>query len=117
MYKVVKDRGGMANVTVQNMETMASVIIGKPTIEVLDILARDGYSPSAEDDDKVIDMYDEWNINVSDDVAKALTRTALKMKKPARKPAEAKSEQDAKTQESSKKQPVDVFNLIFGIKD
>ena len=117
MYKVVKDKGGMSNVSVQNTETMASVIIGNPTRETLDILARDGYSSSADEEDKAIDIFDEWNITVSDDVAKALTRTALKMKKPVRKPAEAKREQDAKTQEGSKKQPVDVFNLIFGIKD
>ena len=43
MYVVEKERGNNSNITLINQDTKASVIIGKMTMEILDILEEEGY--------------------------------------------------------------------------
>ena len=116
MYRLIKERSSIANVTLQNTDTSESLIVGRPTIRMLELLDAEGYSPKATDEDKHIDLSDKWNIEISEDTAKILASSTMSMKKPVRVKKD-KSEQSAKTSSHDKNQPVDVFNLIFGIED
>lgn len=113
MYKIGKGRGSTANVTVINTDTGANIIIGAPSIRILETLKKDGYSTTATGEKK-LDMHADWDFEVSEEVAKDLARYTLAMKKPPRE--RKKTEQDAKPAKD-KKQPVDVFNMIFGVED
>ena len=75
---------------------------------------KEGYSPTSKDPAKEIQLGEPWDITVSDETAKDLLAKALPMKKPIR--TKKNSEQSA-THKSESKQPVDVFDLIFGIKE
>jgi len=118
-YKVLKERGGLANISVVNIDTEASVIIGRPTVEILNILhEKEGYTAKADDSGfKYLNIADVWNLDVRDETAKLLADTTMKMKRPVRIKKD-KSEQPAEPEiHRDDKQPVDVFDLIFGIKD
>lgn len=117
MYKVLKERGGLANISVVNTEKAYTVDIGRPTIEILNILhEKEGYTTKA-DDPKCLDIASVWSLDVSANTASALADTTMKMKKPVRIKKD-KSEQPAEPEiHRDDKQPVDVFDLIFGIKD
>ena len=114
MYKVLKGRGNIANITVENTDTKARVIIGKPTMSILTILDREGYSPSTSGS-KHIELTDEWNFEVSNEAGKLLAKEAFKMKRPPRIKKDTTTSEHKGT--DTKKAPVDVFDLIFGIKD
>lgn len=117
MYKLAKGRGAGANVVIQNTETMGSLILGGVTMTMLDVLKNnEGYSTSEEEAGKHIELRDEWSLPISEDTAKVLSKLAMKMKKPVRD-QKKKSEQDEKPVKKLNKQPVDVFNMIFGIQD
>ena len=100
MYKITKP-AGYGNVTVTNTETNASVTIGRLNTTILDILKSSGYEE--------LDTAAEWNLDVNQDTAVKLTTIAMLMKKPIRTKA---VKEEVKPKRS---QPVDVFNLIFGI--
>lgn len=101
MYKVFKPKGYNTNVSVENMETSASIIIGRLSIEVLSILEKAGH--------KIENYTEEINLEVNSDVAKELSSLALKMKKPVRAKVEKKPKEEVKADAS-----VDAFDLIFG---
>ena len=99
MYRVTKP-AGYGNVTVVNTETYASITIGRLNKTILDILKS-----SAPE----LDTAAGWNFDVNKDIAIKLTTLAMRMKKPIRTKA---VKEEVKPKRS---QPVDVFNLIFGI--
>ena len=104
MYKVTKP-AYYANVTVVNTETNASVTIGRLNTTILDILTSSiGYE---------LDTAAGWNFEVNKDTAMKLTTLAMRMKKPIR--TKAVKEEVKEEVKSKRSQPVDVFNLIFGI--
>lgn len=102
MYRVIKPTGYGTNISVENTETMASVIIGGTTRNVMDILRSAGMAEG------VIDPTIEWNFGIDHDTAKALVALTMKMKKPIRdqrkKPTTGKVGVD-----------IDAFDLIYGI--
>ena len=103
MYKVFKPKGTGANVSVENMDTMASVIIGRLSLDIVDTIKEGGY--------EVPDYSEEWSIEVNNECAKALASMAMKMKKPIR-------DQSKKAKDKPKGKigvEVDAFDLIYGI--
>lgn len=114
MYAVRKARGSGAVITVVNTDKGSSVIIGKPTMTILEMLDKEGYSPRTPDPAKHIELRDEWDIEVTEEFANELARRALTMKRPPRR---TKTEQDVKRSSHDSKEPVDLFDLVFGIKD
>jgi hypothetical protein len=77
MYKLFKPTGYDANVSIENTDTLASIIIGKINSDVIKILTDAGHThfPGTSE---------EWNFEISQDTAKALSLRALNMKKPIR---------------------------------
>lgn len=111
MYKLSKPIGAASAVSVENTDTGGVVIIGKITLPILTILAdKEGLKTS----DDTLSLQDQWDITITEETAKTLAKEAMKMKKPIRDQRKTKSEQPADAKSKTKKQPVDVFNLIFG---
>lgn len=83
MYLVEKEKGNNSNITIINQDTKASVIIGKMTMEIIDILEEEGYEFNKDlGEDSHISLTDKWNLEVSESTGRKLSSTAFKMKKP-----------------------------------
>lgn len=103
MYKIIKEAGHNKNVLVVNTETSSSIIIGRLSIEVLNLLEREGH--------KIENYSNEIDLEVNSDVAKELSSFALKMKKPIRDQSVKKPKAEDKPKVDAN---VDAFDLIFG---
>lgn len=101
MYRVFKPKGATANVSVENLDNMSNIIIGRVNIDIINTLKENGY--------EVPDYYEEWRIEVNSECAKILAMMAMKMKKPIR-------DQSKKAKDKPKiGVEVDAFDLIFNI--
>ncbi len=107
MYRVIKPTGYGANVSVENMETHASVMIGGTTRNVMDILREVGFT---EDE---INTSLEWNLEIDQDTAKKLVALTMKMKKPIRDQRKKPTEDKPTTGKVGV--DIDAFDLIYGI--
>lgn len=104
MYRLIKARGYDATVSIENMDTKATVIIGIAKIEIINILVEYGYEYPA--------FQEEWDMEVNSEAAKKLAALALSMKKPIRDQRKKKEEP---TEEKRIGVEVDAFDLIYGI--
>ena len=123
MYRINKDKGNNQNITLTNVETKASVIIGKLTMGIMGILEKE--VEFDETKEHTIKLKDKWDFTISDEAGKELAKMASPIKRPVRakttsRPSSiATSEQEPdqlnqrKTTKSGR-EVVDVFDLIFG---
>ena len=117
MYRINKDKGNNQNITLTNVETKASVIIGKLTMSILSILEKEVKIDTGKGDDTGIKLKDKWDFAISDEAGKELASMASPIKKPIRNQSKTASEQTQPIQKhktKSGKEVVDVFDLIFG---
>ena len=120
MYRINKDKGNNQNITLTNVETKASVIIGKLTMDIMRILEKE--VEFDESKEHTIKLKDKWDFTVSDEAGKELAKMASPIKRPVRakttsRPSTAESEQTQPIQRKTTKsgrEVVDVFDLIFG---
>lgn len=116
MYRINKDKGNNQNITLTNVETKASVIIGKLTMPIMGILEKE--VEFDESKEYTIKLKDKWDFTVSDEAGKELAKMASPIKKPIRNQSKSTSEQahtiKRKTTKSGRA-VVDVFDLIYGI--
>ena len=115
MYRINKDKGNNQNITLTNVETKASVIIGKLSTTIMSMLEKEVKFDTGKGDDTGIKLKDKWDFAVSDEAGKELAKMASPIKKPIRNQSKTTSEQtpDRKTTKSGRA-VVDVFDLIFG---
>lgn len=115
MYRINKDKGNNQNITLINVETKTSIIIGKLTMAIMGILEKEvEFDESRE---HTIKLKDKWDFTVSDEAGKELAKMASPIKKPIRNQSKAASEQTQSVQRKKTKsgrEVVDVFDLIFG---
>ena len=115
MYRINKDKGNNQNITLTNVETKTSVIIGKLTMAIMGILEKEvEFDESRE---HTIKLKDKWDFTVSDEAGKELAKMASPIKKPIRNQSKTASEQTQSIQRKKTKsgrEVVDVFDLIFG---
>lgn len=113
MYKLIKDKGSNSNVTLQNLDTHASIVLGKPTFTMLSLMSEvDGIR--FDSDDSSTDLRSPWRLEVSDDLAKALAGTAMTIMKPVRTQSKKKEvEQPAPT--PGEKPVVDAMDVLLGL--
>ena len=117
MYRISKDRGDNQNIMLTNVETKASVIIGKLTMSILSILEKEVKFNTDKGDDTGIKIRDKWDFAISDETGKELASMASPIKKPIRNQSKTASEQTQSVQRKKTKsgrEVVDVFDLIFG---
>lgn len=117
MYRINKDKGNNQNITLTNVETKASIIIGKLTMGILSILKEEVKFDTDKGDGTGIKLKDKWDFTVSDEAGKELAKMASPIKKPIRNQSKTASEQTQSVQRKKTKsgrEVVDVFDLIFG---
>ena len=115
MYRINKDKGNNQNIMLTNVETKASVIIGKLTMAIMGILEKEVEFDEAKE--HTIKLKDKWDFTVSDEAGKELAKMASPIKKPIRNQSKTASEQTQSVQRKKTKsgrEIVDVFDLIFG---
>ena len=115
MYRISKDRGNDQNIMLTNVETKASVIIGKLTMAIMGILEKEVEFDEAKE--HTIKLKDKWDFTVSDEAGKELAKMASPIKKPIRNQSKTTNEQTQPIQKhktKSGREVVDVFDLIFG---
>ena len=115
MYRINKDKGNNQNITLINVETKASVIIGKLSMAIMGILEKE--VEFDESKEHTIKLKDKWDFTVSDEAGKELAKMASPIKKPIRNQSKTASEQTQSVQRKKTKsgrEVVDVFDLIFG---
>lgn len=112
MYKVLKPSGHNANITLENTETKASIIIGRMSMKILKVLEGEGYSTSATEKDKQLELTEEWQLHVKEDTAKELSKLAMPMKKPIRDQRKIKSEQQPVETDNRK---IDAMDVLLGL--
>lgn len=107
MYRVLKERGNNAVITLENTETKASIIIGRITMEILAILEKEGISVG---DPTTGALKDKWEFHISDDTAKELSAKAMRMSKPIRDQRKVKEEPPKKNNKH-----VDAMDVLLGL--
>lgn len=106
MYKILKEKGNNSNITLMNVGTGTTIIIGKLSMEILSILESDGHLFN-EDKPGALKLKDAWDLEVSEENAVKLAGKAMKMTKPVRQ----------KTTEEVKKntKKVDAMDVLLGL--
>lgn len=104
MYRVLKDKGNNMNVTLENMETKASVIIGRATMEILRLLEEAGHTIG----DDGIALRDKWELEVNEEIGKELSKQALRMSKPIR-------DQRKETKQKKDNKQIDAMDVLLGL--
>ena len=121
MYRINKDKGNNQNITLTNVETKASVMIGKLTMAIMGVLEKE--VEFDESKEHTIKLKDKWDFSISDEAGKELAKMASPIKRPVRakttshSSATVASEQAQPVQRKTTKsgrEVVDVFDLIFG---
>ena len=118
MYRINKDKGNNQNITLTNVETKASVIIGKLTMAIMEVLEKE--VEFDESKEHTIKLKDKWDFTVSDEAGKELAKMASPIKRPVRAKTSRPSTASEQTQPIQRKttksgrEVVDVFDLIFG---
>ena len=118
MYRINKDKGNNQNITLTNVETKASVIIGKLTMAIMGVLEKE--VEFDETKEHTIKLKDEWDFTVSNEAGKELAKMASPIKRPVRAKTSRPSTASEHTQPIQRKttksgrEVVDVFDLIFG---
>ena len=117
MYRINKDKGNNQNIMLTNVETKASVMIGKLSTTIMSILEKEIKFDTDKGDDTGIKLKDKWDFTVSDEAGKELASIISPIKKPIRNQSKTASEQTQSVQRKKTKsgrEVVDVFDLIFG---
>lgn len=105
IYKLIKEKGDNKNIILKNTTTDTSLLLGKPTLTIIEILAKE------IDGSKGITITDEWDLDISNLLAKELMVTAAPIKN--KKPVKATTSTIQKPKIKSDKDIIDVFDLIF----
>lgn len=106
MYKLLKEKGNNANVTLENTDTKASIIIGRISIEVLSILKeKEGICFGSEAGETT--LKDKWEFNIEDSTAKELSAKAMRMSKPIR--------DQRKVQIKKENKKIDAMDVLLGL--
>ena len=105
MYRILKEKGNNSNVTLENVETKATIVLGRLSMDMISILSsNDGLSFGTGPDD--IKLIDKWSFTVKDETAKLLSAKALSMHAP---------ERYQKKETTKKKSTVDAMDVLLGL--
>lgn len=91
--------------SVFNTDTSSSTVIGKLSIEILELLESEGFEFNKDKDDtEGINLSDKWELKISDELANKLADKAFKIAKPIRHQSK-----------KLKTQKIDAYDVLFGI--
>lgn len=107
MYRVLKEKGNNVNIVLENIETKASIIIGRITMDILKTLDEAGHKVG----DDGIGMRDQWSFEVNEEVGKELASKAMTMHKPKRDQRKYKIEEQPK----KNNRHIDAMDVLLGL--
>lgn len=110
MYKILKDKGSNRNITLKNVDTNASVVLGRMTLDILRILETNEGLTFDKDGTHVTDA---WEIPVNTETAEALQKLALKVSKPIRK--RTQPQQTSAEIRKARHKAIDALDVLMGI--
>lgn len=91
--------------SVFNTDTSSNTVIGKLSIEILELLESEGFKFNKDKDDTDgINLSDKWELRISDELANKLADKAFKIAKPIRHQSK-----------KLKTQKIDAYDVLFGI--
>ena len=92
--------------SVFNTDTSSNTVIGKLSIEILELLESEGFKFNKDKDDTHdgINLSDKWELKISDELANKLADKAFKIAKPIRHQSK-----------KLKTQKIDAYDVVFGI--
>lgn len=91
--------------SVFNTDTSSNTVIGKLSIEILELLESEGFKFNKDKDDTDgINLSDKWELKISDELANKLADKAFKIAKPIRHQSK-----------KLKTQKIDAYDVLFGI--
>lgn len=91
--------------SVFNTDTSSNTVIGKLSIEILELLGSEGFKFNKDKDDTDgINLSDKWELKISDELANKLADKAFKIAKPIRHQSK-----------KLKTQKIDAYDVLFGI--
>lgn len=106
MYRLLKDKGNNSNLTLENADTKASIIIGRLTMEILSIL-EEKEDIHFGDLDEEVKLKDKWELHISDETGKMLASKAMSMHKPVRDQRKVQIKKDNKK--------IDAMDVLLGL--
>lgn len=91
--------------SVFNTNTSSNTVIGKLSIEILELLESEGFKFNKDKDDTDgINLSDKWELKISDELANKLADKAFKIAKPIRHQSK-----------KLKTQKIDAYDVLFGV--
>lgn len=91
--------------SVFNTDTSSNTVIGKLSIEILELLESEGFKFNKDKDDTDgINLSDKWELKISDELANKLADKAFKIAKPIRHQSK-----------KLKTQKIDAYDVLFGV--
>ena len=113
MYRINKDKGNNQVITLTNIETKASVIIGRLSITIMDILKEDDTFREAVETKSII--AESWDFTVSDEIGKKLAKTTFKIEKPERHAPTSDSIESLESLKKKVNKTIDAMDVLLGI--
>ena len=110
-YKLLKDEGNNSNITIENSETKASIMIGKITYDLLAKLTKAGIISDTDG----LPLKNKWEYEISDETAKELSKIALQITKPKRDQSKKQSEQPSSPTPKEDRPVIDAMDVLLGL--
>lgn len=109
MYRLLKEKGNNVSITLENTETKASIIIGRLSLDILEILKKEEDIHFGDSDGEQ-QLTDAWNINIKDETARQLSAKAMTMSRPIRE----HKKKDEQVLKKDNKQ-IDAMDVLLGL--
>ena len=109
-YKLMKDKGSSANVTLVNTDRHASVMIGRLDLNMIRILEKLEGLVFDREVAEATDIRSSWSLPIKEETAVELQKLAMKMSKPKRD----QSKKATSEQQKPEGKP-DALDIIFGL--
>lgn len=117
MYKLLKEAGSYtSNVTLTNTDTGNTIILGRLSTTILDLIKKEGYTLDSEAPEH-LSMRDRWELNISKEVAEELMKTAMPMRRPPKRPKKEKviiPGREPKAPVEETKEEVNALDVLLG---
>lgn len=109
-YKLMKDKGSSANVTLVNTDRHASVMIGRLDLNMIRLLEKLEGLVFDKEVAEATDIRSSWSLPIKEETAVELQKLAMKMSKPKRD----QSKKAMSEQQKPEGKP-DALDIIFGL--
>ena len=111
-YRLYKDTGRFANLTIVNVDIDSTIILGPLTPLIVEILKESG-GFKTDDGHLSLELYSGWDISISEQCARDLCDTSFSIKKPPVHKSHSTTTTTTKTITDNKK--IDALDVLLGL--